>query len=93
MNVQAAGYGQGITLSEKDVPLDKVFREIRKQSGYQFFYSDAALVSARRVSIEVSGASIEEVLKKCFKDQPLEYTIKDRTIVVRRKSGAGYFRC
>lgn len=76
------GYGQKITLSQKNISLAKVFNEIRDQSGYLFLYNNKQLKNGKRVTIEVKNASIDEVLKQSFKDQLLTYAIIDRTIVV-----------
>ena len=37
LQVSATGLSQNISLSEKNVPLQKVFKQIHKQTGYQFF--------------------------------------------------------
>ena len=37
IHVNASGFSQ-ITLSEKNAPLEKVFKVIENQSGYVFFY-------------------------------------------------------
>src|SRR5258706_15617442 len=52
MQVSARGYSQ-ITLVEKNVPLQKVFKEIQQQSGYDFLYSLELLEQSGKVSIEV----------------------------------------
>ena len=85
LQVNANGYGQKITLSEKNVSLEKVFREIRKQSGYFFLYNNQQLEKVKKITIEVRDASIQEVLDHCFKEQPLTYTIIEKTIVVKPK--------
>jgi TonB-linked SusC/RagA family outer membrane protein len=82
----AIGYGQKITLSAKNASIEKVFREIRKQTGIHFLYSDLVLEKAKLVTIQVKDAVLKEVLDHCFKEQPFEYEIKERTIVVRMKS-------
>ena len=83
-HVSARGVSQ-ITLSEKNVSLEKVFNAIEKQSGYVFFYDYAWLDEAKVVSIKVKNASLVEVLNECFEDQPLTYTIIGKTIVVKQK--------
>ena len=35
--------------------------------------------------LNIKKASIEEVLDICFKDQQLDYTISEKTIVIKRK--------
>ncbi len=86
MHAYATGYGQKITLSEKDVPLTKVFKEIKKQTGYQFLYISEQLQQANKVTIAIKDASLEEVLEYCFREQPLGFEIKDKTVIVRPKA-------
>lgn len=83
LQVSALGHSQTVTLSEKNVSLQKVFREINRQTGYQFFYNDKLLNQAGKVDINVTNASLEEVLKMCLKKLPVTYTIVEKTIVVK----------
>ena len=76
---------QTVTLSGKNVPLEKVFREIKKQSGYDFWYENKLLRKARNVDLKLHNVEIEQALELCFRDQPLTYQIVDRTIVVKAK--------
>ena len=85
LQVSATGYSQKITLSQNNVSLRKVFKEIEKQSDYQFFYKDRLVSQTENVSIHVTNASIGEALDQCLKDQPLSYTILDKIIVVKAK--------
>lgn len=78
----AASFAQ-ITINEKSASLESVLQKIRKQSGYDFFYSNNMLKNTKPVSINVKNASVEEVLKLSFKDQPLSYTIEQKAIVLR----------
>ena len=78
LQVSAEGYAQKVSLNENNISLQKVFAEIRKQTGYQFFYADEVLKEAKRVSVNVKNASIEDVLDVCFKNQPLAYTIAEK---------------
>jgi len=83
--VHAKGFAQQISLSEKNAPLEKVFKEIGKQSGYHFLYTDEMLQDAHAVSISVKNVSLKDVLDKLFKEQPLQYTIMDKTVIVKPK--------
>lgn len=86
LQVNAAVYAQRITLSEKDVPLEKVFKEIKKQSGYLFFYENKLLKQTHRVDINVQNATVEDVLNHCLKDQMLTYGVAGNTIVIKKKN-------
>ena len=85
LQVSATGYSQTITLAQNNVSLKKVFREIEKQSGYQFFYKDRLIRQTGNVSVNVHNATVETVLNECFKNQPLSYTVLDKIIVVKAK--------
>ena len=85
LQVSATGFSQKITLSQDNVSLRQVFKEIGNQSGYQFFYKDRLIRQAENVSIHVTNATIEEALDQCLKSQPLSYSILDKIIVVKAK--------
>jgi TonB-linked SusC/RagA family outer membrane protein len=84
LQVSAKGYSQ-ITLSEKNAPLQKVFKQIQKQTGYDFLYSVELLEKAGTVSIEVRNVSLEKALELCIKDKPIVYSIVENTIVIKPK--------
>lgn len=81
----ANGHSQNVTLTLKDAPLEKVFTEIKKQTGYTFVYKTEALTQSRKVDITVSNASLQQALDLCFKGQPLTYKIFQRVIAVKSK--------
>src|SRR5260221_3659940 len=85
ITASAKGDAQSITLSLKNAPLETVFKEIQKQAGFNFVYNNNLVQNTKRVDLEVKQATVEEVLKRCFKDQPLTYSIFDKTIVVKPK--------
>jgi TonB-linked SusC/RagA family outer membrane protein len=85
LQVSARGYGQKFRLSERNASLDKVFKEIKRQSGYHFWYENRLLDQAKKVTLDVTDATLEEVLALCFKDQPLSYTILEKTIVIKKR--------
>lgn len=76
---------QTITLSGKNVPLEKVFREIKRQSGYDFWYENKLLRKAKNVDLKLHNVNIEQALELCFRDQPLTYQVVESTIVVKAK--------
>lgn len=90
LQVSAGGYAQTVTLSEKNASLEKIFKEVKRQTGYDFFYESKLLKEARKVDISVSNASIEQVLAICFKDQPLSFSIVEKTILVKLKAKAEF---
>jgi len=85
LQVGARGYSQEITLSQKNVSLKRVFKEIESQSGYHFFYRDKLIREAGNVSVNVSVASVEEALSETLKGLPLTFTVLDKIIVIKAK--------
>jgi TonB-linked SusC/RagA family outer membrane protein len=84
MQVSARGYSQ-ITLSENNAPLQKVFKKIQKQSGYDFLCTYEILKEAGKVTINVRDVSLQKALEECLKGKPLTYVIIGKTIVVQTK--------
>jgi hypothetical protein len=82
LHVTVAVHAQKISLSVKNAPLEKVFKEIHNQTGYNFLYASQLLAEAPKVTIEVMSASIVEVLDLIFKGMKLQYEINESTIVI-----------
>jgi len=85
MQVSAATYGQKISLTVENTPLEKVFDQLRQQSGYNFLYNSQMLKQSKPVSLSVKNEQLNAVLDKCFKDQPLTFVINQNTIVIQEK--------
>jgi TonB-linked SusC/RagA family outer membrane protein len=81
----AGGYAQKVSISERNASLEKLFKIIEGQTGYVFFYDVSVLKKSKSVSLRVNNLSLEETLALCFKEQPLTYSILNKTIVVKPK--------
>ena len=60
LQVHAKGISQ-VTLSLKEAPMEKVFREIERQTGYGFLYTKEMLAGLPQVTINVRNAPVREV--------------------------------
>ncbi|NWJ50524.1 MAG: SusC/RagA family TonB-linked outer membrane protein [Bacteroidetes bacterium] len=85
LQVTAEGYSQKVTLTEKNVSLQNVFKKIQKQSGYDFFYENRLLSQAGTIDIEVKNVSLEQALDACLKGQSLSWSIVGKIIVIKQK--------
>jgi TonB-linked SusC/RagA family outer membrane protein len=85
LQVSAAGFAQKITLTTRNAHLEDIFKDIRKQSGYDFIYTGKLISKANLVTVKIKDASIEDALKACFDGQPLDFTIEQRTVIVKEK--------
>lgn len=85
LQVSASSFAQKLSLQEKNASLSTVLKEIRKQSGFDFVVTTATLNASKPVNINVKNQDIGEVLTSIFNDQPLEYKIEDKLVVVSMK--------
>jgi TonB-linked SusC/RagA family outer membrane protein len=85
LQASATGYAQKINLSERNIPLEKVFTKIENQTGYLFWYENQILAQTTNIDIDVKNATLEKVLDKCLKDQKLTYSIVNKTVVIKMK--------
>lgn len=85
MQVSLAANAQKISLSKKNAPLTEIFKELRKQSGYDFVINKDQIKLAKPVTIIVKGDDLINVLNKCFEDQPFTYSMEDKMIIVVNK--------
>ncbi|WP_081164789.1 SusC/RagA family TonB-linked outer membrane protein [Niastella populi] len=83
LHASAGVNAQQVTLQEKNAPLVKIFREIKRQTGYVFVYSSEVLKQSRTVDIEVRNVPLKNVLAICFANQPLTWEMEDKTIIVK----------
>ena len=77
-----------VTLNLKSVSLDVAFAEIKKQTGYGFWYEKKDLLDLPKVSVSVRDVELRAALEACLKGQPLSYEIFDKTVVLKRTSAA-----
>ena len=91
LQVSAGGYSQKVSLSVKKQSLETVFREIKQQTGYVFWYKLELLKHAKKVTVSLVDQDLNRALDEIFTDQPLTYEIVDKMIAVKVKepSGAG----
>lgn len=88
MQIYAAGYGQRITLSERDVPIEKVLKKIQQQTSYKFLYTSQLLQRVPKVTVVVKDATVEDVLDLVLKGQMLDYEVSEGTVVIKPRSAA-----
>ena len=79
---------QSININLRQVPPEKVLKEIQEQTLYRFVYTKEQLASLPDVSIRVKNASLDEVLRVCFAKQPIEWEVEGNVVVLKRKENA-----
>jgi len=85
LQVSATTYAQKVSLKGQNVPIDKVFDQISQQTGYDFLVTRSMINLAKPVNIDIKNANLDDALKQVFQGQPLDYAIKDKSIIVYQK--------
>ncbi len=85
LQLSVAADGQFVTLTKKSTSLTKIFKEIKRQTGYDFVYQSDLLKTGKEVNIQAKNEPLIQVLNDCFENQPFTYSIKDKTIILQKK--------
>jgi TonB-dependent SusC/RagA subfamily outer membrane receptor len=85
LQVSAHTYAQKITLNRSNVPLEKVMKEIRTQSGYDFFYDLDFIKNTKPVTVNLRNATIEQALEQSLAGQPLTYSIANKIVIIKER--------
>lgn len=75
-----------VTLSEKNATLEKVLKSVTKQTGYDLVFIATDISLAKPVTISVKNVSMEAALELCFANQPFEYSLDTKTLIVQKKA-------
>lgn len=85
LQTSAITYAQNITISEKNVPLKQILKQIKVQSGYGFFYNKDLIGKYDEVDLDIKNGTIEQALHQCLSGHPLSFTIDNKVVVIRLK--------
>ncbi|MCD0490488.1 SusC/RagA family TonB-linked outer membrane protein [Pedobacter sp. MC2016-14] len=85
LHVSATSFSQTVTISRRNTSLETVFKDIKKQTGYLFFYTEKVNITSNYLTVEFKNAPLEEALNACLKNLDLTYDIVNKTIVIRNK--------
>ncbi|MNJ87440.1 TonB-dependent Receptor Plug Domain protein [compost metagenome] len=85
LQVSASTFGQLITVNQQNAQIESVLKEIRKQSGYDFFYKEKVFPQSLRVNLSVANVTVEEALNKLMTNLPLTYEINGKKVAIKAK--------
>lgn len=85
LQIHANGHAQNITLSTRNIPLEKIFKEIQRRTGCQLLFTHGVLKKTGNADIKVSNASLKDALRQCLKSTQLTYSIVEKTVVIKKK--------
>ncbi len=76
---------QRVSINKKEATLLEVLEIVRKQTGYLFVCDMEMIRKTKPVSLNLRQADMLKVLDAAFKDQPVTYSIYDKTIIVQKQ--------
>lgn len=74
-----------VSLQMKDVTLDRVITELRKQTGVRFFYSMDKLKAVGKVSVHAENQELPDVLDQLLSETDLTYSVLDDVITIKNR--------
>lgn len=87
LQVNAVGFAQRITLTEKNTSLEKVLQLIHQQSGFDFIY-DVNDVRGINLDVDLKNVDVEEAIKTILAKQQISYAMVSNNIVLTKKKSA-----
>ncbi|MGN7723080.1 SusC/RagA family TonB-linked outer membrane protein [Chitinophaga sp. 22620] len=84
----ASGTAQKVSYSARGASLKQAFSAVEKQTGYVVFANEQFFKAAGPVSVKAENMPLQDFLNALLKDQPLEYVIQGKTIVLSWKAPA-----
>lgn len=72
-----------VTLDLKDVTLNEVFAELKKQTNYDFFYNSEQLKAKGKISVKAEKKEVKQLLDEILPGRGLEYAIQQNLISIR----------
>jgi len=82
MQVSAAGFAQ-VTYKKEQISLEHLFREIRKQTGYNVLWSANNLKRTSLINVDFKNTSLDAVLSSSLDNQNLSFVIEHNTVLIR----------
>ncbi|HWW39396.1 SusC/RagA family TonB-linked outer membrane protein, partial [Pedobacter sp.] len=86
VQVSAAGFAQKVTFQQKKASLTQIFKVIKQQTGYGIVWPSNAVKKIRQFDVNFKDTPLDQVLEKCFKGEPFNYTIEDKVIIIKEKT-------
>ncbi|SEB06671.1 TonB-linked outer membrane protein, SusC/RagA family [Chitinophaga terrae (ex Kim and Jung 2007)] len=74
-----------ITLTVKNEKLESVLKKLKQQTGYSFIYENELLDNTSPVTLQAVKQSLKSVLDECFRNQPLQYSVVDKSVIISKR--------
>lgn len=84
INISASVYSQNtkMTFNKNNVSVQEILDEIEQNTEFRFFLQHEKIKTDRKLNLNVTDATVEEILEKVFNDQRVEYNISDKNLIL-----------
>lgn len=79
-----------VTLNVKETSLEQVIKELEKQTGLQFFYSQDKIEKITGLSLQAKQEDFKTILDRLLKHTPLTFTVMDNVVVIKDREKNGF---
>lgn len=86
LQVSAEGFAQQLSLNVRNAGLSTVITSIRQQTDIDFLYKNADVTEFKPVTVDMRNKPLTDILNACFRDQPVTYLIKNKTVIIEPKT-------
>lgn len=83
VHVQAATYGQKVSLNFENASLSEVLDEIQKQTGYDFLYNSALIDQKRTITIKTQETDLKQVLTNILSSRDLSFEVDRKSVLIK----------
>jgi len=77
---------QNITLKMRNVTVKQAIESLKTKTGYSFVYESKDLNTKNIITLSIYKKSIDEVVKQILINQNVDYEIKDKNIIIIKKT-------
>jgi len=73
-----------ISIHAQNVDIDYIFKEIRKQTSYGFFFNDDKVSDIKNITIQKDNVTVKEVLDEVLRNSGYTYELVDDVITIKK---------
>nr|WP_046405653.1 SusC/RagA family TonB-linked outer membrane protein [Odoribacter sp. N15.MGS-14] len=82
MQLSANAFAQQLSIRMENATFKEIAREIEKQTGLTFLYSDMKVSNLKKISLDLQKTDVAAVLDKCLQGTDLSFKIVENTVVI-----------
>lgn len=78
-------YSQDISLNLRNITVKEAIVALEEKYGYRFLYETGDIDTRKKISVNISNGSINDIMKQILAGQDLTYDIKEKNILLTKK--------